>query len=112
MRDKFYYSDGSIFDYQHPCKTLHREDGPAIEYADGDKIWYLNGKYHREEGPAVEYPNGDKAWYFNGELHREDGPAIERSDGKRSWYLNGVYYTEEEYNKLAPQKALDLDFDL
>jgi hypothetical protein len=22
----------------------HRTDGPAIEYADGDKSWYLNGK--------------------------------------------------------------------
>jgi hypothetical protein len=23
---------------------LHRTDGPAIEYADGDKSWYLNGQ--------------------------------------------------------------------
>ena len=22
---------------------LHREDGPAIVYSDGDKSWYLNG---------------------------------------------------------------------
>ena len=25
---------------------LHRTDGPAIEYADGSKEWYLNGKRH------------------------------------------------------------------
>jgi len=25
----------------------------------GDKYWYLNGKRHREDGPAVEHANGD-----------------------------------------------------
>ena len=35
--NKFYYSDRAM-------KTLHREDGPAIEGADGYKSWYLNGK--------------------------------------------------------------------
>ena len=23
-------------------------------WANGDKVWYLNGKRHREDGPAVE----------------------------------------------------------
>ena len=44
---------------------------------DGDKYWYLNGKYHRQNGPAVEYANGDRVWYLNGQLHRENGPAVE-----------------------------------
>lgn len=28
------------------CKNgnLHREDGPAIEYANGQKVWYIRGK--------------------------------------------------------------------
>jgi hypothetical protein len=47
--------------------TLHREDGPAIEWADGYKSWYLNGKKHREDGPALEYASGRKAWWLNGE---------------------------------------------
>ena len=38
--------------------NLHREDGPAIEYANGNKHWYLNGKLHREDGPAIENANG------------------------------------------------------
>ena len=29
-------------------------------------IWYLNDQLHREDGPAVEYANGDKAWLLNG----------------------------------------------
>jgi hypothetical protein len=28
---------------------LHREDGPAIEFANGNKEWYLNGKMYTEE---------------------------------------------------------------
>ena len=28
---------------------LHREDGPALEWADGDKEWYLNGEEVTEE---------------------------------------------------------------
>jgi len=31
---------------------------------DGSKFWYLNGKYHREDGPAVEYPDGEKRWFL------------------------------------------------
>jgi hypothetical protein len=78
---------------------LHREDGPAVEYADGGKVWYLNDRLHREDGPAAEYANGDKFWYLNGKLHREDGSAIEYPDGGKEWYLHGERYTEEEFNK-------------
>jgi len=69
----------------------HREDGPAVEYANGDKEWWLNGKRHRVGGPAVEYANGTKAWYINDNRHREDGPAIEYANGDKLWYLNGKY---------------------
>ena len=62
--DKFYYKDKKM-------NIRHREDGPAVERADGDKVWYLNGERHREDGPAVEYANGYKAWYINGEFYSE-----------------------------------------
>jgi hypothetical protein len=32
----------------------------------GHKAWYRNGKLHREDGPAIEYSNGFKVWYING----------------------------------------------
>jgi hypothetical protein len=44
---------------------LHREDGPAADYANGDQFWFLNGNLHREDGPAIEYTNGDKEWWLN-----------------------------------------------
>ena len=76
----------------------HREGGPAIEYADGSKEWYLNGVRHREVGPAIEGADGSKGWYLNGELHREGGPAYEGANGRKLWYLNDEYHTEAEYN--------------
>ena len=59
--------------------------------------WYLNGKRHREDGPAIEWSDGDKEWYLNGKRHREDGPAIESSNGDKEWYLNGEELSEEEF---------------
>ncbi len=58
------------------------------------------GEIHCEDGPAIEYPNGDRAWYKHGKRHREDGPAIEFADGMNtSWWLDGINYTEAEYHK-------------
>ena len=75
---------------------LHRVEGPAIEWSNGDKEWYLNDKRHRVEGPAIEWSYGDKSWWLNGLLHREDGAAIEWASGHKEWFLNGVRVTEAE----------------
>jgi hypothetical protein len=75
---------------------FHREDGPAVEWSNGTKIWYRNGQLHREDGgPATEYPDGYKAWYRNGQYHREGGPAIENQYGGKSWYRNGQPHRED-----------------
>ena len=68
---------GDIYWYLDPERTiLHREDGPAVEYASGIKLWYINGKLHREDGPAVILFNGKKEYYFND----EDYPEIETDE--------------------------------
>src|SRR5690606_6887315 len=100
----------------------HREDGPAIEYTNGDKRWYIeekelteeefnarpkktvrsdgtiewrvNGQLHREDGPAVEDVNCNKYWYIKGKLHRENGPAIEDAYGYKAWYMDGKRHRE------------------
>jgi hypothetical protein len=73
----------------------------------GTKIWRLpNGFLHREDGPACEYVNGSRHWYINGELHREDGPAVEHIDGYRGWYINGKEYTEQEYKYKTRSRKL------
>jgi len=63
--------DKTIRWYKWDTNEHHREDGPAIEYADGSKWWCLNGKLHREDGPAIEYANGTKHWYRNGKCLTE-----------------------------------------
>ena len=81
--------------YYNDLNQLHREDGPAIEYADGSKYWYLNGQNHREGGPAIEHADGTKCWYRNDQSHREDGPAIEEADGEKHWYRNDQLHRED-----------------
>jgi hypothetical protein len=67
----------------------HREDGPAVIRANGDREWYQHGDLHREDGPAVERANGDKEWWANDVLHREDGPAVEHADGTVEYWIDG-----------------------
>ena len=38
----------------------------------------------------MEYYDGTKEWYRDGKLHREDGPAVERSNGTKEWYRDGI----------------------
>ena len=85
--------------YWYLSDKLHRENGPAIEDANGNKWWYLNGKRHRENGPAIEYAKGGKVWWLNDRIHRENGPAVEYGNGDKAWWLNGVCFTKSDYWK-------------
>ena len=108
-------AEGNKF-WRLPNGKLHREDGPAVEYANGAKLWYVNDKRHRIGGPAAEWANGDKWWYVNGELHREDGPAVELANGTKWWYVNSKRYDTPSdwaeavlklHNKPHDQKSID-----
>ena len=68
--------DGNRF-WKNEKDELHRVEGPAIEWSDGEKCWYRNEWLHRIDGPAIEYRSGTKEWYENDQLHRIDGPAVE-----------------------------------
>jgi hypothetical protein len=93
--------------------TLHREDGPAVERADGTKEWYLNGRHYRENGPTVELPNGTKVWYMNNKLHRIDGPARKFFNGGKEWWIDGKEYSEEEFYEVIQEvKSLPLELKL
>jgi phage terminase Nu1 subunit (DNA packaging protein) len=81
----------------------------------GTKRWYIDDELHRENGPAIEYADGDRFWYIDGKLHREDGPAIERAGGYEAWYINGSELTQEQFNQrtaknLTPSvKVVEID---
>ena len=67
----------------------HREDGPAIIWADGTQVWCADGKYHRAAGPSIIWADGTQVWCANGPLHRIDGPAVIRADDTQEWWING-----------------------
>lgn len=88
----FYYKDPKM-------KILHREEGPAAEWTNGDKMWFQNGQYHRLDGPAAEYVNDDKHWYQNGKRHRLDGPAVEYANGNKQYYYQDKYFPDIKTNE-------------
>lgn len=47
-------------------KNSHHENGPARVWNDGTLEWFQHGKRHREDGPAVEFPNGDRLFFLFG----------------------------------------------
>jgi hypothetical protein len=84
------------------------------------KWWRRDGQLHRENGPAIEYANGDTAWYQYGKLHREDGPAVDskfiglttdvpHNQHIQHWYWRGTYlanvHSQEEFEKWLKMKA-------
>jgi len=76
-------------------------------YENGTRFWLLDDDYHREDGPAIVWADGYTAWFLNGDLHREDGPAIEGANGACSWYLRGEPVTQEEHRRRTqPVKEL------
>ncbi len=76
-------------------------DLPAIEYADGSKIWYKENPkrsegfgqrseiQHRVGGASAMYANGDEHWMQNGIFHREDGEPAFISKSVKKWFING-----------------------
>ena len=41
-------------------------------YDDEGVKWYLNDKLHKTNGPAVIYFNGNEAWFLNGIEYTEE----------------------------------------
>lgn len=72
------------------------------------RVEYYNdkGQLHREDGPAIEYDNGDFMYFINGQLHRKDGPAIKMNDNE-SFIVNGKFINKKQYNKLMLRKKIN-----
>ncbi len=93
---------------------LHREDGPAIEFAGtalrlrlpfGDlrlagpaDLWFRRGRLHREGEPAVRDAKGSALWFTDGRVHREGGPAVEDVDDEGTnlwWFREGTHHRDD-----------------
>lgn len=54
---------------------------------------------HRENNPAVLFANGHREWWINGMRHRQSGPAITYNDGLSQWYLFGIHLPDNDWTK-------------
>ena len=90
----------------------------TVTYHDnGDIIWHDESlRLSRRDGPAVEWADGAKSWFVDGELHRLDGPAIERAVGDKMWWIDDKPLSEEEFHaevkrRQTPCAGLTVDVD-
>ena len=84
-----------------------------VEVTEYSTRWYNESNLlHREDGPAIEWANGDKYYLINDKRHREDGPAVECSNGDKSYYINDKHLTEKEFNsrtKTCEGKVVEIE---
>lgn len=72
----------------------------------GETAWLTeDGKFHRIGGPADEFDNGDKVFYVNNKRHNEEGAAIQLADGRNFYYLEGVEMTQKQWAKEVKKYA-------
>jgi len=74
------------------------------------EFWYWKNDdnyFHHEDGPAIEYDNGTKFWYINGKLHNNVGPAVEYSDGRVYYYLDDIMYNYSDWLIIVRTKKLE-----
>lgn len=92
--------------WKNPYGEFHREDGPAIIYADGREDWYINGLIHRDgDLPAITTRDGYMAWYQYGYRQRDgEQPAVIYADGVLEWYQRGKYHRDGDKPALIGQK--------
>ena len=105
-----------IFEQYKLIKEAEEQSTMTVDVG-GNKFWMLpNGELHRVDGPAVEYANGDKQWWVNDKRHREDGPAVELANGTKEWWVNDIQYNTPSdwaeavlklHNKPYDQKDID-----
>lgn len=81
-------------------KILHKANGPAIEWDNGTREWYKDGKLHREDGPAIEWNYGTREWHIDGKLHRLDGPAYHSVTGEKIYCVLGIEIEPEIFFKI------------
>lgn len=65
-------------------------------------LFYLNnnGLLDRNDGPAIEFANGDKYWFSNGRIHKDDGPAFISSTGVKEYWIRGKRALGEEIRNI------------
>lgn len=85
MKSKCYIDRYGNKTWKNYKRKLHRTDGPALEWGDVHKEWWVDGKRHREDGPAVINHDGYQEWYLNGK--RQMPPTEELAEQNRQVFI-------------------------
>ena len=72
----------------------------------GNPDWKQIYELHRINGPAIQWADGDQDWYKLGKRHRTNGPAVTRIGRKPQYWVNGKQVTEFEAIFLDNQDAV------
>ena len=65
-------------------------DPIRFRYDEPIRYWDSNSKLHRSNGPAVDFNDGDWVWRLHGKQHRYYGPS-DRFSKKYYWFVHGRY---------------------
>ena len=99
------YQEKDKLDYEI-VESYTDDNGNIIEIISDDNHikYYKNYILHRDNGPAVVYINGDEEWYKEDSLHRENGPAWNwKSCNDISWHYEGKLIdckSQEEFERI------------
>ena len=69
--DKYKFYDGHIMYYKKGTSIFHNPYGPAIISKNCTQHWIEN-KIHRLDGPAIIYCDGEEKYYINSEYLTEE----------------------------------------
>ena len=71
--DKYENKHGNILYYKKNTSIVHNPYGPAFVTKTGVKRYYIENKLHRLDGFAIIYCNGEGEYWINGEeLSKEE----------------------------------------
>ena len=71
--DKYQHSDGDILYYKKDTHIYHNPYGPAIIDKYGIKEYWVEDNLHRLDGPAIIYPDGQEIYVINNkQLNKEE----------------------------------------
>ncbi len=68
------------------------------------QTFYKDGHLHRDDGPAIIWHDGEEHWFQDGKRHRDSGPAIVRKDGSVEYYIQGEQVSPDDFNFKLLQK--------
>ena len=97
----------------HQNGNLHREDGPAVELADGGKYWYLNGeslteKEFNDRLNPVELTLGEIATKFNIPVEQLKIKTLSNGKEDQRKFIEQIMRWDEELGLYDLSRA-DLD---